>query len=141
MAPRRKPVPCLTEEQRADIRRGWYPSRKAEPYPGEMEREHDWRVAQRSAATGLPINHRPALLEVAQGPTGPEQPEVLVRVPPENGGLAPGTAFEPFPEEVMGADEAVGRQVTRSRGWLRQGRCPAHSPRRARFGRGHRYLL
>ena len=135
----RKPVPILTEEQREGIRRGW--KMQGDYYPGEWEREHAERIARRATALDLPINHRPSLLEVAQRPAGPEQSQILVRVPPEDAGPAPGTAFEPFPEEVMGADEAVGREVTRSRGWLRQGRCPAHSPRRARFDRGHRYLL
>ena len=58
--PRRpRAIPILTEEQRSAIRMGWRsPGKYAE---GEMEREHDQRIADRSAVTGLPINSRPLL--------------------------------------------------------------------------------
>jgi len=58
--PRRpRAIPILSEEQRSLIRMGWRaPGKYIE---GEMEREHEQRIADRSAATGLPINTRPLL--------------------------------------------------------------------------------
>jgi hypothetical protein len=80
-------------------------------------------------------------LEVTESVARAEQPEVLVRVPPVNMGMAPGTTWDVLPEEVMAADEAIAGKVARSRGWLRQGGRAANSTRRARFGWGHLSLL
>jgi len=65
---RRGITPLLTEEQREEIRRGWYPSRLAEPYPGELEQEHAWRIARRADSRGLEVNARDTLKVVMEDP-------------------------------------------------------------------------